>query len=178
MRPDGSEAGWVTSLRRRYRGVDLSNVGVADPDIMIHDIFMVGVKMGQAKNQGFYVEAIDLTAHECEFLLMLWIAGVTRRPIKTARTTLGGWITEAEKWDFDSDLIRRLRVFNAKRGQAVNRLLRGEVRYADLADVLDADPRLIRDVARVALVNQGGQNYAARVAATLAASSAATRSSE
>jgi hypothetical protein len=37
---------------------------------------------------------------------------------------------------------------------------------------------MIPDVAKVVLVNPGGQNSAARVAATLAANSAATRLSE
>ncbi len=119
-----------------------------DSDVMLTDLLTVAAKKKQAEREGFYIEAIDLAAYECEFLLMLWLAGVARRSTATARRTLGGWITEADKEQFDGSLIRRLRAFNEKRGQAVHRLLRGEIRYGDLkAEVLDADPKLVMHVA-------------------------------
>lgn len=171
------EAGWVKSLRARYRDVDFSGVGIADADIMIDNIFTIGVKAHEARSQGFYVEAIDLTAHLCEFLLLIWLARRGHHKLARGRPTLGNWITEADEEGFDADLIRRLRAFNAKRGQAVHRLLRGELRYADLSKVLENDEKLVLHVAKAAL--EGRQlGFAARIAANLAASSAATRPSQ
>jgi hypothetical protein len=145
-----SEAGWLRDLRRAYRGRDLSRFGIADGDIFLTNLLTVGVQRRQAARAGFYVEAIDLAAHECEFLLMLWLAQIARQPIGTARRTLGIWISEAEQQAFDPDLLTRLRAFNRKRGRAVHRLLRGEIRYGDLKnEVLEADPKLVMHLARL-----------------------------
>jgi hypothetical protein len=148
----GSEAGWLKDLRRSYRGRDLSRFGIADSDIFLTNLLTVGVQRRQAARAGFYVEAIDLAAHECEFLLMLWLAQVAGQPVGFRRM-LGTWISEAQRQRFDPELIVRLRAFARNRGRAVHRLLRGEIRYGELkTEVLEADPKLVMHLAR-AVVN-------------------------
>jgi hypothetical protein len=148
-----SEAGWQQSLRRSYRERDLSRFGIADSDIFLSNLLTVDAQRRQATRAGFYIEAIDLAAHECEFLLMLWLAQVTKEPVE-ARRTLGAWISEVERQRFDPGLVVRLRTFSRERGRAVHRLLRGEIRYGELeSEVLEADTKRIMHLARAVVAD-------------------------
>lgn len=142
-------------------------MGITDTDAMVENIFMVSARRRRAREDGYFVEAIALTAHVYEFFLTMWMVGKHRAHVSTNdSTTLGGWIGKAEKAGFDEELIRRLREFNQLRRLAVHRLLRGEIRYEALEDALSADPKLPKHLTQWVIDDMSGGTVAARPRAT------------
>ena len=115
-------------------------LGVADAQLALRNA-KVFERRHEAREQGWYIEAIALTAYQLEQWLRTWIVsrggGQDFHP--DDRQQLGWLIDEAETVGLDPALVTRLRVFNETRNRAIHRLLRGEIAYEALAAAYDAD---------------------------------------
>lgn len=118
-------------------------LGIADAQIALKNREL-WKRRAEARAEGWYIEAIALTAYELEDWLRVWIVsqggGSTFHP--DDRHQLTHLIDQAEKLSLEPNLVSRLRDFNRTRNRAIHRLLRGEIAYADLATAYDADAKL------------------------------------
>ncbi len=123
-------------------------LGVVDKNTAIKNA-RLWTRRIEARKDGWLIEAVALTAYELEEWLRIWIAskgGDEFHP--DDNWTLGNIITEAEKYELEPELLKRLREFNKTRKRAIHRLLRGEISYEDLGDAYDLDPELPEDLSR------------------------------
>ena len=127
------EAGWIVRARTSLRDRDWKALGVTDFDVAFANLQAFRARRSAAFRNGYYVEAIALTAHELEFFLSLWYAAKTQQPIK-GRVTLGTWVDRVYREGFDPQVVEWLRQFNQVRRQAIHRMLLGEATYDDLRD--------------------------------------------
>jgi hypothetical protein len=124
-------------------------LGAADAEIALQNQGVFG-RRTEAREQGWYIEAVALTAYQLEQWLRIWIVsrggGEDFHP--EDRQQLGPLIAQAEQLGMEPDLVDRLRAFNRTRNRAIHRLLRGEISYEELAGAYDADPGLPDDVTK------------------------------
>lgn len=124
-------------------------LGVADLDNAVKNARLWQRRI-EAREKGWLIEAIALTAYELEEWLRIYIVsqGGGSEFHADDRLELGTVISFAEKHDLDSILLSRLRKFNKLRNRALHRLLRGEIVYKDLEIAYDSDPELPQDTKR------------------------------
>jgi hypothetical protein len=122
-------------------------LGVADVEIALANrkVFQHRQK---ARDEGWLIEAIALSAYELEEWLRIWIVshGGGERFHPDDRHQLGHLIDEAGSFGLDGSLLDRLLAFNLNRNRAIHRLLRGEIPYDELSAAYDADSRLPDDL--------------------------------
>jgi len=115
-------------------------LGVADAQTALRNA-KVFKRRHEARERGWYIEAIALTAYQLEEWLRIWIVsrggGESFHP--DDRHQLSHLIDEAERVRLEPKLVTRLSAFNGTRNRAIHRLLRGEIAYGDLAVAYDAD---------------------------------------
>jgi len=125
----------------------LEALGAADVEIALQNqgVFL---RRAEAREQGWFIEAVALTAYQLEQWLRIWIVsrggGEDFHP--EDRQQLGQLIAQGEQLEIGPALIVRLRAFNKTRNKAIHRLLRGEIPYVELAAAYDADPGLPDDL--------------------------------
>jgi len=125
------------------------SLGVTDAEIALanREIFR---RREEAREKGWLIEAIALTAYQLEGWLRIWIvsrgSGPTFHP--DDRHQLGHLIEAGESTGLDEGLLARLQAFNLTRNRAIHRLLRGEIAYEDLAPAYDADSALPGELTR------------------------------
>jgi len=124
-------------------------LGVADLELAIANS-RLWRRRADAREAGWLIEAIAMTAYEIEEWLRIWVVsqggGEDFHP--DDRFELGRIISKSEEYNLDVVLIVRLREFNKTRNRAIHRLLRGEISYDNLTAAYDIDKDLPEDIKR------------------------------
>jgi hypothetical protein len=90
-------------------------------------------RITKAKNKGFYMEAISLKMLLLDFLLRIYLVSKTKQVISfEEEVTFGRLVKRAEHAGLDSEMVKKLYLFNRYRIKTVHQLLLGTMTFNEI----------------------------------------------